>query len=312
MSFLLSVPSKTFLLGEYLATQGGTAIIANTEPRFSLKVKMASGPTPTKNVSDSSPAGQFLKKHANEFSGFDLDFFDPHHGAGGFGASTAQYALLCALHYCVKAGLRPQEFKSHHGFSCLQEYIGFAWSGEGLKPSGADLISQLCGQLAIINTEKKVAQNVAWTFSKIDFALIRTSQKLATHEHLKELKTVPAADLQLVVDKAVSALAQKQDDVFVKSVQLYHEQLLKMNCVAQHTLQLIENLPSFVLASKGCGAMGADVVLVIYQATDKDHLLQELQRRNLNVIATSKELSPGYLFQTGDVIGDSVTLGVTP
>ena len=93
------IPSKTFVLGEYSVLHGGPAILLASEPYFSLRLE-------EKNENKNpfhplSPAGKLweleplLKTKSYLFS-------DPHHGLGGFGASSAEFiALFLQLNFLL-------------------------------------------------------------------------------------------------------------------------------------------------------------------------------------------------------------------
>src|SRR4051812_26828373 len=78
-----SVPGKVFLLGEYAVLAGKPAVIAAIPPRFGLR---AGRSLPV----EKSPAGRLL---ASVGEGLARRLADPHLGSGGFGASTAEFAL---------------------------------------------------------------------------------------------------------------------------------------------------------------------------------------------------------------------------
>jgi len=92
---VLSVPGKTFLVGEYLALSGGPSLLVATEPRFVLRVKaVAPRGRAAHPFAAASPAGRYLSRVIRDSEMFE--FQDPHQGAGGLGASSAQFALLYA------------------------------------------------------------------------------------------------------------------------------------------------------------------------------------------------------------------------
>ena len=86
-----SSPGKVFLLGEYAVLDGSEAILAAIGPRFEL---LEVDDSDSETFAGESPMGllcRFARRlGANEFS---WKFSDPHAGAGGFGASTAQFIL---------------------------------------------------------------------------------------------------------------------------------------------------------------------------------------------------------------------------
>ncbi|RYZ70795.1 MAG: hypothetical protein EOP05_12785, partial [Proteobacteria bacterium] len=94
-----SVPGKTFLLGEHVATDGGPSILVSTNPRFDLFTnsrKSLQGSAPAHPFNEHSPAGKFFDRHAKDLEEFSFEFKDEHVGKGGLGASSAQFILLMA------------------------------------------------------------------------------------------------------------------------------------------------------------------------------------------------------------------------
>jgi hypothetical protein len=83
----------------------------------------------------------------------------------------------------------------------------------------------------------------------------------------------------------------------VAGVAKYHEELIKQNKVAIETLQILKKIEKFqsVLAFKGCGALGADAVLILFES--KAEVVQHLESAGFEVIATHKDLSEGILIQ---------------
>ena len=79
MALQLSVPSKTFLLGEYVALNGGPAIVLCTAPRFELRVEKNSSHAKYENIHPQSPAGKLIAKNSF-YQKYDLHFIDPYHG----------------------------------------------------------------------------------------------------------------------------------------------------------------------------------------------------------------------------------------
>src|SRR4051812_12557045 len=94
MSAALSSPGKVFVLGEYAVLDGRPAVVASVGPRFSMDVREGTAPF---HPHPQSPVARLMdwadRAGAYDSSEMKLDFQDPFHGAGGFGASTAQFAL---------------------------------------------------------------------------------------------------------------------------------------------------------------------------------------------------------------------------
>ena len=93
--------------------------------------------------------------------------------------STAQFIMVMALNkYISSQTIQDVEF--------LEEYNKFAWDGEGIPPSGADLVSQLHGEICGTHKVKKEVKTFVWPFSDVDYRLIHTGSKLVTYTYLKQ------------------------------------------------------------------------------------------------------------------------------
>ena len=295
-SITLTAPSKTFLVGEYIALSGGPALILNTQPRFELIADNTNSKIPCKQqgMRASSPAGKLLKLFQQEFMGYQLSFQDPHKGTGGFGASSAQFAMVLLLKHLAN---------NHHEInidtsSVLNLYQQCCWNGQGLSPSGADVIAQMNGEITFYHASERRLEKLLWPFTDIDFCLIRTGQKIATHRHLSELST-DAFHNQQLINNSLSAYRDILDNKsaqFVDGIQLYGKILDELNLVAEHTKQLLQQITQNpnVVATKGCGALGADVILVIFESGQAKLLLDWFKQLSLNVVVSShKQLSKG-------------------
>ncbi len=295
MKTVLTAPSKTFLVGEYLATQGGTALIATTLPRFELHIEPKVETTPKViGIGEYSPANRFLARHRADLSKYDLEFRDPHKGQGGLGASSAQYALLLYawLTLCKKKKEIPRL-----AFSYLEEYINDSWSGTGVRPSGTDMLAQIVGGIAIISTSAQTIYSLSWPFTNLDFTLFRTGRKIATHEHLKNVGLVPKGILQEIADISVKGLSEKSESLFLAGVKCYGETLAQFGLLSADSSQTIKTLYTWpeTLAAKGCGAMGDDVILIVHRPEVSENLKTKAVSIGLEPIADSKSLSVGIV-----------------
>jgi mevalonate kinase len=303
-----SFPGKTFLVGEYLALAGGPSIILTTAPRFELIAQRKNQP----DVQDSStlatakseafwrdpfapqsPAGRLLQKHGEFFRGFDLEFRDPHKGLGGLGASTAQFAGVWALlNDCDNVQTENFDYRR-----LLSDYRVCAWSGEGEPPSGADLAAQMTGGVTWFDGESNRARRLNWNFRDLGFTLIRTGKKLATHEHLKTAKgSVPHERLRAGVTKATNAFETNDAGQLVDAVTSVGQSLADAGFTAQATLELLGRLRSEtqgVLAAKGCGAMGADVIVCLHSHRDGLRIREWVKNAGLVTCGSDADLSSG-------------------
>ena len=79
----------------------------------------------------------------------------------------------------------------------------------------------------------------------------------------------------------------------LRAINNYHETLNELNLVADHSLSLINQLKTNprVLAIKGCGALGADVLLVLTSTNDALAMRDMLHSHNWNLLATEKNIT---------------------
>ena len=216
---ILSVPGKTFLLGEYVALDGGPSLLLSTEPRFELRIRPR-GPSQTHAAPTrlpfhpKSPAGLYYKRHRDDFDAWSYEFRDPNGGKGGLGASSAQFALLYSFHHDGEwASVSETPWAS-----LLRDYRECAWVGEGVPPSGADIVSQLSGGVTWFDGRTYMVESMPWPFSTLGFTLLRTGHKLATHEHLRTGAAAPHEVLRTMVSEARKAIISADEARLVESV----------------------------------------------------------------------------------------------
>ncbi len=319
MRIELSCASKTFLLGEYLVLNSGSALVLNLEPRFNL-VASTRGSGLVEGIDPNSPAGQWIRQNAIHYRNLDLRFVDPHNGIGGFGASSAQFLFAYMLTEILKsvASGRGNEALASGASKSLTSHVQAetVWrayrqlesvSQEGLRASGADVAAQFVGGLAEVHTEPFSVEIKKWPFEDCDVVILHTGVKVATHEHLRGLKRVNTEELEWIYARAVEGLAKKEPDDFYHSINDYHAELLEMGLVAEHTQILSAILLSkpFVRAVKGCGALGADTMAVFVGRDNRerlDELVESLQEKyeGLRIVCDLSRLSRGYDIKTSE------------
>jgi len=258
------IPGKTFLLGEYAALQGESALILTTKPCFELDCTKAD----KHPFHQDSPAGRLLQNR--DFCG---TWKDPYFSLGGLGASSAEFlACYLALHdTCDVTHL-------------LKTYQEHTTSKTGLKPSGYDVLAQSRRGCVFINKNRQEIQEYTWPFADLAFLLIHTGKKLATHTYL-QTNTAPGNTRQLsnLALQGKMAFEQMDADLLIQAVRGTYQELLKNNLVAAHTQTLIARLETHlpILAIKGCGAMGADTVVMLVDSDKlvavKEYLVGEQQ-----------------------------------
>ncbi len=288
MNISIALPSKTFLLGEYFILRQGAALLVNTRPLFEFNA-IKTDHFQVMDIPRHSPAEQFITAHQQTFQSYALSFTDPYAGKGGLGASSAQFLGAYICHQLLTNKQTDcQSIKTTDGIkrllACYQQY---AWSKQGYAPSGADVIAQLTGQLTYFDKSTMHVEEYAWPFDDIGFCLLHTHNKLATHEHLKQLTDFNDEKLRDILTASHQALVNKDAKQFIDSIKHYHNELDRLNLVATHTLALLNTLnqQQAVLAAKGCGAMGADIILVIVKQSEKAAFVQWLNQVNLSLIA---------------------------
>ena len=287
----ISTASKTFLVGEYLALAGGPSIVANTAPRFELFVSpLNNGELEIEGINEDSPAGQFIQKNKSDFVGQSLKFIDPHSGRGGLGASSAQFALCYSMSSLSKTAE-----------ALLESYLDCAWNGQGRAPSGSDVIAQMFGSgLTWVDKSSDKIKTTAWPFQNLHFALLRTGEKVATHLHLNELQLEDVDELKEPVERAWQGLIEKEESTFLKGLHDFSQGLSQKGWVAETTQSLMKRLSSLdeIVEMKGCGALGADILLVCYRSSSPDLFLTNISALEIEIAATSKDLCQGLHQET--------------
>jgi mevalonate kinase len=288
---VLSVGSKVFLMGEYLALNGGPALLASLDPRFELRIEKGEGQL--NNISLESPAGIFYSKNKKFFSEYNIEFFDPFNGSGGWGASSAQYAMLAAFFY----GQSTIQTDAQWNLDLQQidkDYLKItSQNSAGLPPSGMDVIAQLRGGLVLIDRNKGRIENIVWPFNDISFLMFATGVKVPTHLHLKSLVEIPFAKLSECVESFNAALISNNKPAFVEAMNEFRSTLLSNNLEISTTTEWINKIKSItgVLAVKGCGALGADVILFLVEKANEATIISELKKMGATRLVSKEQLT---------------------
>ncbi len=289
----LHIPSKTFLLGEYAVLHGGPAIVLAHAPRFCLRIQKTEDGA-VEGFHPMSPAGQWMRRNLAKFSSADLRFLDPHQSKGGFGASSAQFVGVFAWSKLPEG--------KWHEFSVSAEDLWRTFKsldhGRGQAPSGADVVAQALGGVTVFESTPFKARSFDWPFKDLVVVLARTGEKLATHDHLRE--RLPVSDHLIKLAKSgVAAFVSAQENEFVRLCQTYANELERLQLVTVNTRGLIAQVAanSFVLAVKGCGAMGADVLAVLVPRVALDSTERMLNGLGLEVISSTDRLEQGLTLE---------------
>ncbi|MDR1366098.1 MAG: hypothetical protein LBJ03_03370 [Holosporales bacterium] len=300
----LSVPSKTFLVGEYAVLERFCAILLNTSPKFRLDCSLVGGSANSDNalhISRQSPFFVLVHSYADVFSHYRLKFSDPHLGSGGFGASSAKFLMA----YRAMTLIKNEKFnisktlEYYREISCESGVEGHA------KPSGADVVAQYSGGVTYLSPASD-PKDIGWPFEDIAALIFKTSVKIQTYKHLeglgrKQFQLSGKAEypaLSSVIDMAYQAFTDKSSDLLIKAVNKYAELMLDMKLVHPDTKTILDELRKSqdVLAAKGCGALGADVILVLCNSTNKEQTKTFATGLGLTYVSSSDNLSSGLEF----------------
>ena len=288
---IISCPSKTFLFGEYLALSGSESLLVSTAPRFQLKISKS--PELKINFHKDSPGGRLaFEKLGNKK--IELCFIDPYDGSGGFGASSAQFLLVNAyLNSFEKTNLDSNKIWST--FRSL-------YKGKEILPSGMDMISQFSGEINQISFSDEMVniKKQNWPFEDYSFFLFKTNQKINTHEHLNSLNIKEiSSKLEPVSQKATEAFNENKPEEFFKELNNYYKVMLELDLVSNFTREKINSINKIpgVLTSKGCGALGADVIAVFCKSDAGYNILGEVKRLGLDYMASENSISGGLKYE---------------
>lgn len=288
MRIQLSCPSKTFLVGEYAVLVNGPALVMNTEPRFELRVERGEGRVT--GLPEGSPALKWLKVREPVWAEWDLEFVDPHQGQGGFGASGAQFLLSHTFTTLLQSSFG----RAAHGLDWID-----AWRDHQVLTesggSGADVLSQIVGGVAQIEMVGPYARPLAWPYPELTWNIVRTHQKVPTHEHLSELNRNSLKLLASPAMEVMHSFGHATAETFLGLVRDYTKALTDcgLQAPAAQTLTRLLSEQDWCLLAKGCGALGADTVLAIFPVSEREKAQQFFKKQRLMWNPQTSQLSEG-------------------
>jgi len=278
------------VLGEYAVLGGLPALVAGIIPRFAGSLREASAEDG--GYHPESPVGRFLcwsLEHRRVRYSF---YFEDPYQSGGFGASTAQFAIAYAAG-AERLGLRC-DWRSVWRFYrdlMVDDYVA---------PSGADLVAQLLGGVTLFDPASLTCADLwaefDWTRLLVFAPDAQPDRKVATHVHLKALfsagpKTIDRprlfSRLATPLKKGLTAIEQKSVHGLGAAMNWYADALAENGLEARATFedrQALGALPG-VCGVKGAGAMQADAVLVlIVPGADSTPIIRSALSRGLRLI----------------------------
>ena len=275
-----SAPAKIFVAGEYLALEGLPSIVLALPPRFRLRRARAG--EAAMQWPAASPAGllrQDLSVGPSEAEAFVFE--DPFGGSGGFGASSAQFALEW------NASLPPLA-KGEESFECWRRYralLSESVAAETRIPSGADLIAQLRGGLGMFSVDPvrgPAYEDLSLALDSFHFVVFsaarKSGRKVATHEHLGGLGGDPRLRRGSALFESLSGCVSGIRDALLSGngVELgnllieYAERLGSAgleNSESRSERERLSAIPG-VLGAKGAGALLSDALLALVDTRD--------------------------------------------
>jgi mevalonate kinase len=314
----LSVPSKAFIAGEYSALMQMTSILVNFGPRFELKA--VNKPSQQRVFHPESLAGKLETENLALLQGWQLEFIDPFNGAGGFGRSSAEFAMLYAfLNFELNHKKLQSEADEEFSFSALKKFKFLSNKNEGMPPSGADVMSQLCGGVTLFKPLQKKLIKLNWPFQGLGFLIFATGLKQPTHSHLESLNPEAiqkfAAQVENILASLEDSILNKNEEYFLSNLKMFSIALRENQFVCQETLQILQSMDDNnrandqeVLASKGCGALGADMILIIFDKKmtthsdlkDKIKKMFENRSNKMRFVASELDISNGLKIEAID------------
>lgn len=310
---LYTSPGKVFILGEYAVLAGLPAIVAAIAPRFQVRVKRDEktiGESSTAFHAD-SPVGRLIEWAAGRdprSKMFSFDFEDPYL-TGGFGASTAQFATV----YWAFALALGWDRSWHKVWELYRE---LTQSAKGLPPSGADLVAQWQGGIALVDAPHSECLDLwpafDWSSLLVFSASAQPGRKVATHRHLEELakRGFPTQDsgqnsnliseLEQSLRNGIDALMKAREGqvrgvgpLLGQALNDYADVLQRAGFEASCTTedrQALGRLPG-VLGVKGTGALQSDGLIVLMDSgkgrgtPERQKVIETAVARNLSLIS---------------------------
>lgn len=291
------IPGKTFLLGEYAALLGGSVLGLATSPGF--EVSYQTGTQSGQNFKSAFPTGSPAATAHKDQPDLHIKFVDLIK-LGGFGKSTAEYLSVIL-----------PDLNQNSDFSALKNHYKKIAESSGSAVSGLDLAIQLYGEVMHFDASTNSCTTSSWQFPKIEFFLISTGVKIKTHEHLQQINLIDLKDFPAVSDRLIQQCLIGDETDLVTAVNEWSLFLASHKLVHEHSANLQAALlkNNEILAAKPCGALGADVILVLCDAEKASHVKAAILNMDLSVVASSKDLCPGVLAQLGNVKSVGLDVG---
>lgn len=282
------IPGKTFLLGEYSALVGGSALGLATGPGF--KINYLQNKSSIFPFSEKSPAGLLWNKNKTHFENLTICMKDRFGNYGGFGKSTAEYLSVLIPLWQKKKSISFDDARTEYKKISQQS---------GAQVSGLDLAIQYFGDITFYDSIENQYSATKWIFKDYDFILVSTGKKIKTHEHLQNLDLKSINHFPDISDAIIELYFKQQIQEFIQGLKEWSHFLNKSKLLISSSQELKEILEKDqdILCVKPCGALGADVLLVICELEKSRSVQAKMNELKLKVQATSLDLMSGIGFQ---------------
>ena len=237
------IPSKTFLFGEYAVLAGAPAVLLATPPFFEV-------------VSDEFET--FHKSSiANKMLTEQQKLGIRGHKIKGLGRSSAE-AIIADANKDIDMKLNSYK-RACDDLRCIA--------------SGADLICQWFGECTVISNKQNVSEK--WLFDDIDIGIWSTGKSLATQSHLLDVRKIPDKIIESA-NSCYHAWQGKDIESICANVKEFQQNLVDVGLQSNETTMLVEKISAFtgIILAKGCGAMGADIILTLSKKQDRNYITE--------------------------------------
>ncbi len=272
----LRCPGKIFFLGEYACLTDGPALIHTVEPFYEIQLS-ASNVFKT-NLSTGSPAYKYIEDREEIFKKIEMLWFGSRDLKIGTGSSSGEFLLAMMSYYVIQN----KEPKIHELWERYRKYF----EGEGVVPSGADLVAQYVGGAVVVREGKP--EKIESFGTGVLFYLFFTGKKIKTFEHLKLLNSMGFPNrfiglfprLKGITEEGIRAFENKDWVNFGECMNFFQHRLNELKLTDSdylNRIQWIQNIEG-VMGAKGSGSQGGDCILVLVDPEKRIQFENEIDK----------------------------------
>jgi hypothetical protein len=125
--------------------------------------------------------------------------------------------------------------------------------------------------------------------------LLRGPVKVATHAHLQNLKLSDTSEFETLAYEAFESIILKNPDDFVESIVRFSALLRAHKLALPESIEIqdwLKKCPQ-VMAVKGCGALGADVIMTVVPMKAAAAFQSYIAEKKLEVVSRLSQMSVG-------------------